>query len=43
VITDTAAIMDIAAAQVGWHGRYRSHWRWGSRGGRWRWRRRWWG
>jgi hypothetical protein len=19
--------------QVGWHGRYRSHWRWGSRGG----------
>ena len=43
VITDTTAIMDIAATQVGLHGRYRSHWRWGSRGRGWRWRRRWWG
>jgi hypothetical protein len=41
VITDTAAIMDIAATQVGWHGRWRSHYRWGSR--RWWPRRRWWG
>jgi hypothetical protein len=40
--------MDQQTTQVGWHSRYRSHWRWGSRGGggggrchvRWR---SWWG
>lgn len=25
--------MNSSTEQVGWHGRYRSHWRWGSRGG----------
>ena len=25
--------MESSTTQVGWHSRYRSHWRWGSRGG----------
>ena len=25
--------MSTSTTQVGWHGRWRSHWRWGSRGG----------
>ena len=38
VIDRSAAVIDQAAPQeVGWHGRWRSHWRWGSRGGHWRW------
>jgi hypothetical protein len=32
VIKDIAALSD-SATQVGWHNRWRSHWRWGSRGG----------
>jgi hypothetical protein len=28
-----AASMNDSTTQVGWHGRWRSHWRWGSRGG----------
>jgi hypothetical protein len=38
---DTAVVTD-QVTKTGWHGRYRSHWRWGSRGGHWRWgSRRW--
>jgi len=37
----TAAVSD-QVTKAGWHSRYRSHWRWGSRGGHWRWgSRRW--
>jgi hypothetical protein len=44
-IDRSAAVIDQATTQeVGFHGRWRSHWRWGSRGGgHWRWgSRRWW-
>ncbi len=33
---DTAVVTD-QVTKAGWHGRWRSHWRWGSRGGHWRW------
>ena len=33
---DTAVVTD-QVTKAGWHSRYRSHWRWGSRGGHWRW------
>jgi hypothetical protein len=32
---DTAVVTD-QVTKVGWHNRWRSHWRWGSRGGHWR-------
>ena len=32
VIKEIAALSD-STTQVGWHGRWRSHWRWGSRAG----------
>jgi hypothetical protein len=47
-IDRSAAVIDQATPQeVGWHGRWRSHWRWGSRGwgwggGHWRWGSRHW-
>ena len=41
-----AAVVSDQVTKAGWgHGRYRSHWRWGSRGGghgRWGSRGRWW-
>ena len=43
VIRDGTNLTEPMTLQVGWHGRGRSHWRWGSRGGHWRWgSRRWW-
>lgn len=33
---DTAVVTD-QVTKAGWHNRWRSHWRWGSRGGHWRW------
>jgi len=42
-IDRSAAVVDQSVQQVGFHGRWRSHWRWGSRGGHWRWGSRgWW-
>jgi len=41
-IDRSAAAIDQAMTQeVGWHGRWRSHWRWGSRGYGWGWHHRW--
>jgi hypothetical protein len=41
-VRDAATVVD-QTVPVGWHNRWRSHWRWGSRGGHWRWgSRRWW-